>query len=374
MNVAPLPWLICVVCFLLTGCNGLQKAEVVVEIMPTPTATATTMPSPTPTASPSPSPSPTITPTPTATLPPKLAIFEPLSIDALSQREYGGSGIVLKGIAKDPLGFTQYSMSYESDGLTITGLVNIPDGDGPFPVAVLNHGYIIPTIYRPGMDTWLMGEDLVYAGYIVLMPDYRNYWESDIGPNDFRTGYAIDIMNLLAQVWTLPTADSKRIGIIGHSMGGEISMWPMVISKEVDAVVLYASMSGDAGKNWAWRYQQWPIQRDAMEALALRYGTPDEAPDGYALISPETYFERTQMPVMIHHGTADPLVPYHWSEDMFGKLTDAGVDVTFHTYYNAEHSFGGGVFDLFMARNLAFFEEHVRNNVNTERCRKRPCP
>lgn len=361
--------LIAGLCFATTGCNRTPEAEAYVEMLPEPSPTIT----PTATATATATATPTITPTPTATLPAELQIFQPISIDALSQREYGGTGIVVGEQAKESVGFTQHLMSYDSDGLTITGLINIPDGEGPFPVAILNHGYIVPNVYRPGMDTWRMAEDLVYAGYLVLMPDYRNYWQSDVGPNDFRTGYAIDIMNLISQSRSLPQADPQRIGIIGHSMGGEISMWPMVISKEVDAIVLYASMSGDVAKNWDWRYRQWPIQRDAMEALALRYGTPEQSPEGYAMVSPETYFDRTRMPIMIHHGTADKLVPYQWSEDMYEKLIATNVDVEFHTYYGAEHGFGGGIFDLFMERNLAFFDEHVRNNVNTEPCRKRPC-
>lgn len=360
----------CLLCFSLFGCGTPTEVESAeAALLPIePTYTATPIPiTPTPDA--------TATPTlsPTATVLPELALFHDISIDTLSQRAYGGSGIVLGEPLKEEPTFTQYPMSYDSDGLTITGLVNIPVGDGPFPVVILNHGYIIHRDYRAGMDTWLMGLAFVDAGYIALMPDYRNYGLSDNGPNDFRTGYAIDIMNLIEQVSSLEAAAPEQIGIVGHSMGGEVSMWPMVISGEVDAVVLYASMSGDVAKNWAWRLEQWPIQRNAMTALALRYGTPEEAPEGYALVSPETYFDRTRMPVMIHHGTADRLVPYHWSEDMHQKLTDVGVDVELHTYYGAEHTFGGGTFDLFMERNLALFDETVRGNVNTQPCLKRPC-
>jgi dipeptidyl aminopeptidase/acylaminoacyl peptidase len=256
-------------------------------------------------------------------------------------------------------------MTFDSDGLTITGLVDIPAGEGPFPVVIVNHGYLRPEEYQSGFDSWRMADWLAQHGYIALMPDYRNYAGSDTGPNPFRIGFAIDVMNLIAQVDSLPQAIPEQIGIIGHSMGGEVSMWPMIISDEVDAVVLYASMSGDVARNWEHRLKYWSFQRESMEALALIYGEPGDNPEDYAAISPINYFDRIRMPVMIHHGTHDESVPYWWSEEMWHLMEDAGVDVTFWPYPGGTHSLGGRGFETFMQRNLSFFDENVREDVNS---------
>jgi hypothetical protein len=41
-------------------------------------------------------------------------------------------------------------ITYRGDGLKISGVMNLPDGNGPFPVLVLNHGYIDPDPYFSG--------------------------------------------------------------------------------------------------------------------------------------------------------------------------------------------------------------------------------
>ena len=291
--------------------------------------------------------------------------FKGLRIAELAAREYGGTGIVVGEVARAQPTFTRYRMTYSSDDLTISGLVDIPAGEGPFPVVIVNHGYAPPDRYEPGFDSWRIADWLAERGYIALMPDYRNYGDSDPGPNPFHIGYAIDVLNLIPQVASLPQAAPGQIGIIGHSMGGEISLWPMVISEEVDAVVLYASMSGDVALNWAYRRRYWPVQRQAMNATALIYGTPEDNPEAYAALSPVNYLDRVRMPVMIHHGTADEWVPYEWSEELFSLMQGAGLDVTFWSYPDGGHTLRGSDFDLLMERNLAFFDEYVRGDVNS---------
>ncbi|MCC6905443.1 MAG: alpha/beta fold hydrolase [Anaerolineae bacterium] len=288
--------------------------------------------------------------------------FANLTIDALAARPYGGSGIVLGRVVRAEPEFTQYEMTYPSDGLVITGLIDIPTGDGPFPVALVNHGYMMFHEYKPGFDSWRYADWLAKKGYIAIMSDYRMYGGSDTGPNPFHIGYAVDIMNLIAQVDSLSQAAPGQIGVFGHSMGGEIAMYPMVISDEVDAVVLYSSMSGDAGRNWehSWRY--WPIQRAAMDATALIYGRPAENPEGYAAISPVNYLERVRMPVMIHHGTHDESVPYWWSEELWKQMEEIGINVTFWPYPGGGHSLPT---DVLMQRTYEFFEQHVRADVNS---------
>jgi dipeptidyl aminopeptidase/acylaminoacyl peptidase len=265
----------------------------------------------------------------------------------------------------DDRGYTQYAMRYDSDGLTITGLINIPPGFGPFPVAICLHGYAAQWVYYPGYDSARFCDWLAEYNYITIMPDYRNYGNSDQGPNPFRVGYAVDILNLIAQVGSLPSAAPEQIGLFGHSLGGEVAMWPMVISEEVDAIVLYASMSGDVARNWQHRWAAYPIQRDAMNATAAIYGRPEDNPQGYARVSPANYLERVRMPVHIHHGKLDDTVPFWWSEELAGQLAEAGKEVVFYEYEGEGHGFTGANFPRLMERTLALFEAHVRQNTNT---------
>lgn len=347
---------------LLSAMIGCAPAVPAPEVeLPTP------LPTSSPTAIPTREPSPTSAPEATASPTPLVSgtpdPFSGLRIDDLASRRYGGSGIVVGDLVKVGQGFTQYAMRYDSDGLTITGLIDIPDGEGPFPVVIVNHGYLRPQEYQPGFDSWRIADWMATHGYLALMPDYRNYGGSSLGPNPFRIGYAIDVMNLIAQVGSLPQAIPEQIGIIGHSMGGGVSMWPMVLSDEVDAVVLYAALSGDVARNWYHIRRYW--DRDSMDALALIYGTPEQSPQGYADISPINYLDRVRMPVMIHHGTMDESVPYWWSADLYERMLTAGLNVTFWPYPGGSHTLGGRGFETMMQRNLSFFDQYVRTNINT---------
>lgn len=308
-----------------------------------------------PTSSPSSTPGPSTTPSP----------WEGWTIDALAARSYGGSGIVLGEIVASEATFSRYAMHYDSDGLTITGIANMPTGEGPFPVIIVNHGYGPQASYYPGYDSEAVGAGLARHGYLTLMPDYRGYGGSDDGPNPFRIGYAIDVMNLVAQVGSLPQANPEQIGVIGHSMGGGASAYPMVLQgDQVDAVALYAAMSADLARNWRHIHQMW--NRPAQEAAAATFGYPDEEPEAYAAASPISYLDRVSMPVLLIHGTEDDQVPYEWSEDLATRLRAAGKDVYVLTFEGEGHTLYGEAFDTFLARTVSFFDEHVRGSISTE--------
>ena len=49
--------------------------------------------------------------------------------------------------------YRQYYATYQGDGLTISGRINIPRGQGPFPAVVLAHGYVPLEEYTNGATT-----------------------------------------------------------------------------------------------------------------------------------------------------------------------------------------------------------------------------
>lgn len=318
---------------------------------PTPSPTDTAMPpSPTPTPA-----RPTVTSSPSPT-PDPLARFY---IETLQERSYGDAGEITVGtVLAETDAYTRYSISYPSDDLTISGYMNVPNGDGPFPVIVLNHGYYDPGIYQTGFGTLDAADFLARRDYLTVASDYRTYAGSDDGENDFRVGYVIDVLNLVALLDTLPQADTERIGMWGHSMGGGISINAMVISDQLDAVVLYGPMSGDMADNWRHIHQMW--NRPEMERLAAEYGGPDERPDAYRKMSAIEHLDEADAPVQIHHGTSDEQVPYQWSVRLRDELEAAGKEVTLFTYEGVRHSFQGEAWSTFMQRVLEFYDEHVQ--------------
>ena len=74
----------------------------------------------------------------------------PISVQALINKKYDGRNLKLGRLLADHGAYKRYIITYRGDGLTISGVMNVPDGKGPFPVLVLNHGYIDPDTYSPG--------------------------------------------------------------------------------------------------------------------------------------------------------------------------------------------------------------------------------
>ena len=210
-------------------------ATVVATAAPEPTATfaptATPTVTETPTETPTSTPSPTPTVTPTATPNPYL----PFTIPGLRERDFPGGQIEITSYWEETDAFTRYYITYPSDDLIISGMMAVPKGQGPFPVIILNHGYIAPSQYWTGADTYDATTYLASRGFLTISPDFRGWGRSDTGENVFRSGLAIDVMNLISSLPSLPQADPDRVGIWGHSMGGGAVAWTIAGDPRVKA-------------------------------------------------------------------------------------------------------------------------------------------
>jgi dipeptidyl aminopeptidase/acylaminoacyl peptidase len=296
--------------------------------------------------------------------PPPLAAdpFGEFTIDFLSTRSYGGGTITLHEVMESNYDFNRFLFSYPSDGLTIYGFMNLPQGPGPFPVIIALHGYIEPDQYYTLDYTTRYADALARAGYLVLHPNLRGYRPSDDGPNLLRVGMAIDVLNLIAivraeggQPGPLATADPDNIGLWGHSMGGGISLRTLTVSRDVKAAVLYAAMSGDERRNFE-AIQSWSGGRRGIAEVAV----PDEA---LVNISPINFLDRIEAAVSIHHGTADELVPPVWSTELCEKLLALEKQVECVPYPGQPHTFVGDGDRQFIQNMTAFFDTHLKFGV-----------
>jgi dipeptidyl aminopeptidase/acylaminoacyl peptidase len=316
------------------------------------TATATPTPTPIPTSTPTPTATPTATPSPTPDP------YTEFTIANLSSREYGGGELQAQETLAVSDAFTRTLITYPSDGLTIYGFVNVPVGEGPFPVIVAVHGYVDPEIYTTLDYTTRYADGLARAGYLVVHPNLRNFPPSDEGEMLFRVGGAIDVLNLLAiiqqtggQPGLLQQADPGRIGLWGHSMGGGISLRAITVDQSIGAAVLYGSMSGDERQNYE-KILEWSGGERGDEELS----TPDEA---LQRISPIFHLERIQAAVSIHHGDEDATVPLEWSLDLCDQLQELHKSVECFTYPGQPHTFLGEGDQLFVQRVESFFGQFL---------------
>jgi dipeptidyl aminopeptidase/acylaminoacyl peptidase len=294
-------------------------------------------------------------PTPTPTPDP----YAGVTIADLASRAYGDGELRIEGALAVTDAFTRTLISYDSDGLAIYGFMNVPFGPGPFPVVLVNHGYIDPAVYRTLTYTTRYADDLARAGFIAIHPNLRGYADSDDGPNEFRTGFAIDVLNLAALVrklggepGPLAQADPNAVGLWGHSMGGGVSLKAITARPDLaDAAVLYGAMSGDEQRN---HEQIYNVFSGGTRGLY----DPDNPPSAVDLarLSPIVHLERIETPVSIHHGTLDDQVPLWWSEELCTRLQELGKAVECFTYAGQPHTFTGEGDVLFRQRVVDFLQ------------------
>lgn len=289
----------------------------------------------------------------------------PVSLPALMEKAYDGQDFKLGRVLDDNSAYTRYFITYKSETLTISGIMNIPKGTPPapgWPVLFLNHGYIDPAIYTNGRGLKREQDYLARRGYAVIHSDYRNHAESDDDPENelhFRLGYTVDIINAITALRAakLPGIDTERIGMLGHSMGGGVTLNTLVVAPDlVDAAVLFAPVSANYERN----YERW-TRSDSEQGKRIieRYGTPEESPEFWNAVSAKNYFDRIRTPIQNHHGTADASVEIKWSDELDQWLKAAGKAHDYRIYPGEPHEFTRA-WPLVMSRTLAFFDQHVK--------------
>ena len=298
------------------------------------------------------------TPTPSIT---ETVTYSEVSLPALMETEITGSDLVIEKQLGSTSKYTRHAVTYKANGLTISGIMNIPVGEGPFPTLVLGHGYIDPRIYTSGRGLKREQDYLANQGFIVLHTDYRNHAGSDDDPDNsvnLRLGYTIDVIAaaLALKNSGLTQVDVNRIGYLGRSMGGGIGYNVATVAPNVfDAIVLYAPVSA----NYVDNFNKWGRGNPEIEnPIIEKHGSPESNPDFWAGISAENFFDRIDDPIMIHHGTNDESCKIEWSQRANDQLIALGKDVTFHIYEGEQHAFGPQ-WELSMQRSVEFLLKNL---------------
>src|SRR5262245_289617 len=125
---------------------------------------------------------------------------------------------------------------YPSGNLRIQAYLYKPDGEGPFPAVIYNHGSRDGRERTPSPFPHI-GAMLTRAGYVVLVPERRGYgksdgdtWREEVGRDQSRLiprleGETDDVMAGLDYLRKVPHVDAKRIAVMGWSFGGVVTMF-----------------------------------------------------------------------------------------------------------------------------------------------------
>lgn len=167
---------------------------------------------------------------------------------------------------------------YPSGTLRIQAYVYRPAGPGPFPAVICNHGSRPPRRERESVPFEHIGRLLMRAGYVVLVTERRGYgrsdgatWSQEVGADKGRVVSRLDaetddVLAALPYLATLPFVDAKRIGVMGWSFGGVVTLFAASRSRQ------FAAAADQAGGAMMWNSN--PAIRTALLAAADRVATP----------------------------------------------------------------------------------------------------
>lgn len=146
-------------------------------------------------------------------------------------------------------GVSESDISFSNEGQTIVGTLAMPEGEGPFPVALLLHGFTGTRHELPVLGT----EDTMFSraarwlgerGVASLRIDFRGSGESEGAWEDTTfSGQISDAIAALDFVETLEDVDSGKISIVGLSQGGLVGAATAGRDARVSNLVLWSAVS-----------------------------------------------------------------------------------------------------------------------------------
>jgi dipeptidyl aminopeptidase/acylaminoacyl peptidase len=299
----------------------------------------------------------------------------PLSIAAMRQKTYPGSAMTIETTLTPGNNYRQYIASYLSDGLKIYGLLTVPVGDKPvngWPVIIFNHGYIPPDQYRTTERYVAYVDAFARNGYIVFKPDYRGNGISQGRPEGayYSPAYTVDVLNALASLKKYPGADPAKIGMWGHSMGGNITLRSLVVKpRDIKAAVIWGGVVGsyyDLTNNWHRRVPFQPSSREltlrnsGRQQLISMYGPPATTSAFWKAIDPTAHLSDITAPIQLHTGGADEEVPVVFSQNLYASLQKAGKVAEYYNYPGGDHNIASPDFEQAMQRSVAFFDRFLK--------------
>ena len=299
-----------------------------------------------------------------------------LSLINMREETYPGSEIEIEETLDNTTTYHQYIASYQSQGLKIYALLTVPIGEKPnngWPVIIFNHGYIPPEQYKTTQRYVTYVDYFARNGYIVFKSDYRGNGNSQGDPEGayYSPAYAIDVLNAISSIKQFKDVDPGKIGMWGHSMGGNITLRDLEISQDIKAAVIWGGVVGsydDLMNNWQRRVTYVPSAKELehrnnnRQNLINQYGTPKSNPEFWNAIDPFYNISYINAPIQLNVGQNDEEVPVAFSESLYRQLTENGKTAELYTYPGADHNISGSAFSFAMSRSLAFFNKYLKEN------------
>ncbi|HEX7122911.1 MAG TPA: prolyl oligopeptidase family serine peptidase, partial [Gemmatimonadaceae bacterium] len=260
---------------------------------------------------------------------------------------------------------------YTVRGVRLQGILTLPDDYKPGekrPMLVSFYEKNSQNLHRYGMPSFLTGmgslpTEALSRGYITMLADVHYRTGSS------HTDQLESVEAATRKVIAMGYADPKRIGVHGHSYGGEGAAFIGTRSKLFAAVGMGAGVTDlytDFSQNWGWSYQVTGGSGANGNQYYLygqgRWGkSPWDDPELYRYESAISHAPEVVAPILIMHGTADPTVSFNEGLKFYNALRYNGKTAYMLAYPNEGHGLRGlaNRRDL-TVRYFEFFDHYLK--------------
>lgn len=275
---------------------------------------------------------------------PKPLPLKKYSIPNLANYPYQTSKIKIRKLLDQKPEFNSYQFTYDTDGKTMSGMVNIPQqpqqqlaaagtkNEKTYPVIILIRGWVPAASYQTGVGTRHAAQTFARHGYVTLAPDFFGYGASDQGPDDSWEARFIKPVNIIELIKTIQAQpkiqpepsepqtainlNPDQLGMWAHSNGGQIALTTLEALSRPIPTTLWAPVTAPFPYSILFFSDEHDDEGKAMRAWLAQFEQDYDVFD-FTLTQ---HLNRLTGPLIIHHGTADEAALKTWSDEFVNKL------------------------------------------------------
>jgi dipeptidyl aminopeptidase/acylaminoacyl peptidase len=258
------------------------------------------------------------------------------AVNARTVRWKSKDGLGIDGVLRLPFNYTQ--------GKRVPLLVSLHGG----PTGAALESFPVPRTYPT--------QAFLQEGFAVFEPNFRgsiNYGAAFRSPTIEAQGFGDmdDIMTGVDMLIDQGIADPVRLGVMGWSYGGYLSVWIVGHSNRFKAASI-----GACTTDWVSWYAPSIANKESAPEVMWEYfrGKPWDRLEVYNRHSPRYFLKNIKTPSLVLHGEQD----IDSGPEVYVALRDLNVPVVYVTYPREGHGIGEPVHqrDL-MSRNLGWFKK-----------------
>ena len=224
-----------------------------------------------------------------------------------------------------------------SKGQMLAGVLHIPENAEKSPAVILCHGFSGDKVGKYRLRVRL-ARALSEKGFAVFRFDFSGHGDSEGEMDDISLVQELDDLECAIEyLKKQPFADTNKIGIVGHSLGGEIVILEAAKNPQFKAIALFAPVAD---------YRKLSPDHRESFAVAEKYGFAERAShrikkryfDEMKQFEPLEEVGKIHAPLLVLHGNADERVDISGSTELIEKANEPKKLVIIET---ADHDFAG---------------------------------